>query len=153
MTANDDLLRPSLEKADGTRKAIYSTTTGYLTAFIGGPFAAIAMAAVNSGRLRRLTRDALPLAAAIALSIGLYSFMARPEWFGQAGLEFADRNARLGARIFALLLFGAFWLLHKRYYRGAELMGLEQPNPWIGGIVCVLVGTAATFLVNDWLAP
>ena len=53
MTANDDLLRPSLEKTDAAHKSIYSTTTGYLTAFIGGPFAAIAMAAINSGRLGR----------------------------------------------------------------------------------------------------
>ena len=153
MTADDDLLRPSIEKTDTAHKAIYSTTTGYLTAFIGGPFAAIAMAAANSVRLGRLARDALPLAAAVALSVGLYAFLARPEWFGQAGLEFAARNARLGARVFALLLFGAFWLLHKRYYRGAELMGLEQPNPWVGGIACVLVGTGATLLVYNWLTP
>src|SRR5688572_15243311 len=151
MTANDDLLRPSIEKTDAAHKAIYSTTTGYLTAFIGGPFAAIAMAAINSGRLRRLARDALPLVAAIAVSVGLYAFLARPEWFGQAGLDLTDRNARLGARVFALLLFGAFWLLHKRYHRGAEIMGLEQPNPWVGGIACVVFGTLATYLVIAWL--
>jgi hypothetical protein len=151
MTTHDDLLQPSLNTADAQRKAIYSTTAGYLTAFIGGPFAAIAMAAINSGRLRRLARDAVPLAVAILLSIGLYAFFARPEHFAQAGLEFTDRSARFGARLFALLLFGAFWLLHKRYYRGAELLGLEQPNPWVGGIACVVFGTLATYLVNAWL--
>lgn len=153
MSTNDDLLRPSLDNPDTVQNAIYSTTAGYLTAFIGGPFAAITMAGLNSWRLRRLARDALPIISATALSVTLYALFIRPEWFGQVDFDVTMQNARLGARVYALMLFGAFWLLHKRYYRAAGLMGLKSPSPWVGGVACVLVGTLATFLLARLLAP
>lgn len=152
MTRPDDLLQPSLAQADQAQKATYSSTAGYLTAFIGGPFAAVTMAGLNSWRLRRLGRDALPLVAAVALSAGLSVWLMRPEWLGLAGVEISGTNARFAARVLALLLFGGFWLLHRRYYRGAELLGLERPNPWLGGLACVLVGLAVSLLLGRWLA-
>lgn len=153
MTTNDELLQPSLEKHDETQKPIYSATAGYLTAFVGGPFAAIAMASVNSWRLRRLAADAVPLLAVTAVCVGILIFLLHPEWFGQESMHFERKDTRIWSRVFGLVVFSAFWLLHRRYYRGMELMGQEPPNAWIGGIGCILAGTAVTYLLTWWLLP
>lgn len=150
MASTEDLLRPTLGKQATGQPAIYSTTTGYLTAFVGGPFAAIAMAALNSWRLRRLAIDALPLLAATALSVAVFLLFTHPELLGQTGVEFESRTERLWSRLFALIVFSAFWLIHRRYYRGMELLGLTPPNAWAGGIACVLMGTAVTLFI-DWV--
>lgn len=152
MTDNE-LLQPSIAKVDGPQRAIYSTTAGYLTAFFGGPFAAIGMAGLNAWRLGRLRTDAPALAGGAALAVGLVVFLLRPDLFGQADLDFSTRDLRIGVRILALLLFGAFWFLHRRYYRGMQLLGLESPQPWPAAIACIVANFALMWLLLRALMP
>ena len=140
----DDLLKPTLDTGTVGQATIYSTTAGFATSFFGGPFAAITLTGINAWRLRRLAADALPLLGATALSVLVVLFIANPAWFGQPDLEFSRSATRLLHRAYALGLFGAFWLLHRRFYRGMAIMGLEAPNGWIIGIACVLLGVLMT---------
>jgi hypothetical protein len=149
----NDLLQPSIGRVDSPQRAIYSATAGYLTAFFGGPFAAIGMAGLNAWRLGRLRTDALALAGGIALAVGLVAFLLRPELFGYQELEFAARDVRIASRVLALLLFGAYWLMHRRYYRGMQILGLEPPRPWPAAIACVAVNFAAMMLLVKLLSP
>jgi hypothetical protein len=151
MSERDDLLRPSLQASDAGQKAIYSTTAGYLTAFFGGPFAAIGMSALNAWRLGRLRADALAMVAALALTFTVFAFLLRPDAFGQPDLEITTRSIRLATRVLGLALFGAFWLLHKRYYRGMQLLGLPPPNPWPAAIACAAIDFAITMGLVAWV--
>jgi peptidoglycan hydrolase-like protein with peptidoglycan-binding domain len=62
----EDLLQPTLTGA-APAAAPYSVQTTFLTGFFGGPFAALAILAMNSFRLRRLARDALVWGALLVL--------------------------------------------------------------------------------------
>ncbi|MGE0031013.1 MAG: hypothetical protein AB7T20_07835 [Steroidobacteraceae bacterium] len=152
MSEREDLLRPSLQASDSGQKAIYSTTAGYLTAFFGGPFAAIGMGILNSWRLGRIRADALIIVAAIAAALAVFSFLLRPELFGQPELDVTTRNIRLVTRLLALALFGAFWLLHKRYYRGMQLLALAPPNPWPAAIACGSIDLLLTMALLAWFS-
>ena len=150
--SGNDLLRPSIGTVDSPQRPLYSATAGYLTAFFGGPFAATGMAGLNAWRLGRLRTDALALAGGMAIAIGLVAFMLRPDLFGRPEIDFATRDVRIGMRVLALLLFGAFWLLHRRYYRGMQFLGLEAPNPWPAAIACIAADIGLTMLLATMLA-
>jgi hypothetical protein len=150
--SGDDLLRQSIGKVDNPQRPIYSATAGYLTAFFGGPFAAVGMAGLNAWRLGRLRTDALALAGCAALAVGLITFLLRPDLFGPADFGFSTRDVRIGARVLALLLFGAFWLLHRRYYRAMQLLGLEPPSPWLPAIACIVANVLLMMLLLRLLA-
>jgi hypothetical protein len=137
--SRDELLRPSLQDA-AVPKAPYSVQTVLLTAFIGGPLAAIAITALNSARLRRL-RDVIPLSVALIAYLGLMLVLMDGEW----GTDFRDSLTELAGargmnyfqRLIALALFGLGYLLHRREQRSADVMGLNRPNGYIGGIACI----------------
>lgn len=143
----NDLLQPSIDRVASPHRAIYSATAGYLTAFFGGPFAAVGMAGLNAWRLGRLRTDMLGLAGGFAVAVGLSAFLLRPDLFGRADLEFATRDVRIASRALALALFGAYWFLHRRYYRGMQLLGLEAPRPWPAAIACVVADIALMMLL------
>ena len=143
----NDLLQPSIGRVDSAQRPIYSVTAGYLTAFFGGPFAAVGMAGFNAWRLGRLRADALALAGGVAVAVGLIAFMLRPDLFGRADLEFATRDVRIASRALALALFGAYWFMHRRYYRGMRFLGLEPPRPWPAAIACVVADLAFMMLL------
>jgi len=143
----NDLLQPSIDRVDSPQRAIYSATAGYLTAFFGGPFAAVGMAGLNAWRLGRLRTDAMALAGGISVAVGLITFLLRPELFGRADLEFATRDVRIASRALALVLFGAYWLMHRRYYRGTRLLGLEPPKPWPAAVACIVTNLALMTLL------
>ena len=63
------LLQPSLQDV-GAARAPYSVKTLFITAFFGGPIAAIAIMTVNAVRLRRLIRDLAPILLALAAYVG-----------------------------------------------------------------------------------
>ena len=154
--SRDELLRPSLTDTD-VAKAPYSVQTVFLTAFLGGPFAALAITAVNSMRLRRLVRDLTPLGIALALFVGFNLVLAWTEW--GAGFRAGVREiAGPGAlsyvyRLIAFMLFGLSYALHRKEQRSAQFMGLERPNGLIAGIACVVGGIAVQVALAAVLFP
>ncbi len=67
MGSPDDLLQPSLRgDVPANLRAPYSTQTGVLAAWFGGPLAAIGFAVLNAERLGRSRRDALWIAPLFA---------------------------------------------------------------------------------------
>ena len=144
MNDNDDLLRPSLSGTSTHSTAIYSATTGYIAAFLGGPVAAAGIALTNSVRMRRLTRD-WPLAL-LALAL-LYVML----WWEirEGGNEWLRRY--LGPSgpsalrsVVSLLFFCGIYLLHYRSYRSMRVLGLKAPSGWGPGIAAIIVGYAVT---------
>ena len=86
------LLQPSLSGRAQVR-APYSTLTGFLTAFLGGPFGIIALTGLNSWRLLRLKWDLLLLVPATLITLVLAPAL------GLVG-------GLLPLRLYALCLFG-----------------------------------------------
>jgi hypothetical protein len=141
----EDLLQPTLT---GTAPAAapYSVQTTFLTGFFGGPFAALAILALNSFRLRRVARDALVWSALLAaLGIGgwlLFHSAAGADvrsWFAD---QFGRRAASFAGHALGLMIVGVGYLFHRREQVSADLMGLARPNGWIGGVGCIVIGLA-----------
>jgi hypothetical protein len=147
MNDQDDLLRPSLSGTKVPATAIYSATTGYVAAFLGGPVAAAVVAMINSWRLRRLSKD-WPLAL---LAVALLYAMLRWE-FRQGGNEWLTQH--LGSSgpqalrsVVSLLFFCGIYLLHYRSYRSTQLLGLKAPSGWVPGIIAVIIGFCVTYFL------
>ena len=141
----EDLLQPTLT---GTAPAAapYSVQTTFLTGFFGGPFAALGILAMNSFRLRRVSRDALIWSALlVAIAIGgwlLFHSAAGADvrsWFTD---QFGHRAASFAGHALGLAIVGVGYLLHRREQVNTDLMGLTRPNGWIGGIGCIVIGMA-----------
>ena len=128
--------------------APYSVQTTFLTGFFGGPFAALAILAMNSFRLRRVSRDALVWGALlVALAIGgwlLFHSAAGAELRSWSTSQFGSRAGGLSGRALGLAIVGVGYLLHRREQVNADLMGLKRPNGWIGGIGCIVIGMAVS---------
>jgi hypothetical protein len=142
-TPRDKLLKPSLSQPH-TTKAPYSNEDTFLTALIGGTFAIIGMTAFNAWRLGRLGRDAVPLIIMLAAYLGLVWTLVQPEW-GPAIQQAVKNYTGLPAvliisRFISLTLCGLFIFLHRNEQRGADIMGLERPNGWIGGTLFCMAG-------------
>src|SRR5262249_39204793 len=80
-TWRDELLRPSLGDAVAAR-APYSVRTTFLTAFFGGPLAALAIIVLNSVRLRRWLPDLPVLGVVLAGFIAFVLALYWTEWGG-----------------------------------------------------------------------
>jgi hypothetical protein len=141
--SRDELLRPTLRGTTVVR-APYSVQAGFLTAFFGGPFAAIAMTAVNSVRLHRLTRDLLPLGLMLVAYIGFAAALTLTPWGAELRAQLTvfagPRAVTYLHRFIGLLLFGLSYALHRKEQRSADLIGLDRPNGWIAGIACIVAG-------------
>lgn len=149
-----ELLRPSLSRAAPPRSP-YSQQTHFLSAFFGGPWAAMAMNLINSWRLGRLPRDAAWLLLGAAAMLGLDAWLLQTA-SGQALLVQADalvgRNAlAIASRALALLLFLLGLLLHRREHQATDLMGLKRPNGLLPGIGLIVGGSVAETLWRAWL--
>lgn len=146
--SRDELLRPSIGDFP-IAKAPYSVRTMFLTSFFGGLFAAIAIIATNSVRLQRWRQDLLPLGLILAASMGFLASVHLTAW----GADFRTYLTSLAGpralpyltRVIGLAIFGLGYALHRKEHRSADLMGLERPNGWIGGLACLAGGTAAAF--------
>src|SRR5262245_61137626 len=91
--SREELLRPSLKDV-AVASAPYSVQTVFLTSFLGGPFAAIAILGVNSWRLQRLKQDLLPLALMFVAAAGLLGVLHLVDW----GVELRNYLTSLGGR-------------------------------------------------------
>jgi hypothetical protein len=146
--SREGLLQPTLGRNVEPVAAPYSVQATFLTAFFGGPFAAIALTALNSSRLQRLGRD-VPALAACLLGVLLIGWTLQgPEVTAAASIRdwlaanLGERNHRYVYRFAALLIAGAGYLLHQREQRNTDLLGLARPNGWIAGALCTVAGAA-----------
>lgn len=143
---NRDLLMPSL---DGARveRAPFSSQTGFLVAFFGGPLGACAYGALNARRLGRLSADWPWLLALAVVDIVLiwsltHGLVGHP-WVAALQQEFDGRFGRIASRLFALIVFGCVSLAHRREHRAAALMGRDRPNGTWPGLALIVFGLAA----------
>lgn len=147
-----DLLKPSLSPEVGRPCAApYSTTSGFVAAFFGGPFGALVAAGMNIHRLRRWRQDAGWLFAGLLLAFAwawlLPQSAVYPAWrtvvteaLGRNGWHYLERAL-------SLALFLAACARHRQIDRAASLFGLPRPNGWIGGIVAIASGFVIHVLV------
>jgi hypothetical protein len=144
---DNDLLRPSLRGA-AVLSAPYSTRVGMLTAFFGGPFAAVALQGINAHRLGRLGREAVLLAGLLLSILALDLWVRRTGALseGLAGMLGTDeRDARrILSRAIALGIFALGLFVHRQPQRTADLMGLPRPNGIGVGIGLIIGGTLAS---------
>jgi hypothetical protein len=136
----DDLLRPTLSPDTGASPAIYSANALFITAFFGGPFALIAMAALNSQRLGRVRQDAAYLLLGALLTVAFVVIVYRPGAGWSVGDLSPAGTERLLWRAFSLVLAAGAYLVHRRSYRNMALIGIESPSPWKAGVACCLAG-------------
>lgn len=148
-----DLLRPSLSPSNRIERAPYSLQVGFLSAFFGGPLAAVGMSMLNSWRMGTLQRDAILLGAMGLLGAGLVGLLAVGSAEGAAWLVTLERwfGRNAGSyleRLGGLLLFAGEAALHRREQRAADLFGLPRPNGWIVGIAFIVGGRAGSLLID-----
>lgn len=154
----EHLLRPSLTKSR-TTAALYSPQSSFLLGFFMGALPLILYSALNSIRLKRVNDTAayvIALAAFIALIYS--SFMdPRPAALVWVNAQLGQGSSMRGAsRILAVVLWGCFYLMHRKEHRSVELLG-TRPSPWIPAIGCAVAGTglvyAIYFLFDTFLQP
>jgi hypothetical protein len=146
----EDLLQPSI-RSDLAIAAPPSTQAMFLTAFFGGPGAAVAIIAISSYRLRQLGRDLPVLLALLVAPLGLIAWVrlapaaeSLRSWIeggiGSSGFTYLYRAMGLAC-------FGIGYWLHLQAHRNSELMGLKPPNGWLVGLPCVILGYLFMVLV------
>ena len=153
MADRNELLQPSLGSEASAATSIYSTTTGYLAAFFGGPLGGAAIALTNSWRLKRLGKD-WPLAlVALALTGGMAWWEQRAGGLAWLTSHFGSSGQRFAVRVVGIAMFAVIYLIHRRYYRNMEMLGITSPSGWIPGIAAILGGIAAMTALGQVLAP
>ena len=123
-------------------------------AMFGGPLGAAVYGAFNTYRLGRLSRD---LAIIVAIAAVAYFAMFQMHSFGVLdpiatllGRE-QQRSYSLLLRALGLLCFGAIYLLHRRFFRAAQVGGVEGKAGWLPGIAGILIGAVADHVFVSWL--
>ena len=150
---NDDLLRPTLSEYRQV-PAIYSSTGFFLSSFFGGPVGAAFFGLCNSQRLGRLWHD-LPVILASASGAFFVIFLLHsggqmPRVAELIGAD--DRRAlEITLRALALAVFGAIYLLHRKFFRAARVSGTEPLASWVPGIASVLLGFWANTAFINWI--
>ena len=149
----NELLRPSLGSEASPATSIYSTTVGYIAAFFGGPIGGTAIALTNSWRLKRLGKD-WPLGViAVALTGGMAWWEQRAGGINWLNAHFGSGGQRFAVRVVGLAMFAVIYLIHRRYYRSMDMMGIKPPSGWIPGIAATVGGIAVMAALGDVLAP
>jgi hypothetical protein len=151
--SNQDLLRPTL--SDYTRSpALYHTTGFALAAFFGGPVGAAVYSLANTTRLSRLKQDAPIVVILTALALLIPMMLVRSGQF-DALADFAGMTPRGTGEILlrglGLAIFGAIYLLHRRFFRSARVSGVKALPSWPVGIAAVLSGWAANAALLVWI--
>lgn len=155
MTGRDDtdLLTPTLSADAGPAPAIYSLTALVLTAFFGGPFAVIALSAINSQRLDRVGRDLPVLVFQVAATLLLLFMLVRAGHASPTPLIDLPDDRPLLIKAWALVLFGMSATLHRRFQRNMGVSPTPRPNPWPAGLACVFLGNAVLQAVIRLMQP
>lgn len=148
----EDLLQPTLTRESPTL-APYSVQTTFLSGFFGGPFAALAILATNSVRLRRVSRDAAVLGTILLVVVLggwlLFHSAAGADVRGWFVEQFGATAARFSRQGVGLIIVGIGYMLHRKEQVGADLAGLTRPNGWFAGLPCAILGAILfTFFVR-----
>jgi len=150
---NDDLLRPTLSEYRQV-PALYSSTGFFLSSFFGGPVGAAFYALCNSQRLNRLWHD-MPviIATASAAYFVIFLLQSNGQMPGVAELMGASprRALEITLRALALAVFGAIYLLHRKFFRAARVSGTRPLSSWVPGIAALLLGIWANTSFINWI--
>jgi hypothetical protein len=151
--SNDDLLRPTLS---GYQRApeLYNSTGFFFSAFFGGPLGAAIYGAANSQRLGRLSKDLLLIASVMAAAFLAPYLLHEVGWLPRLSTAIGGRvmrNYELVVRAFGLLAYGAIYLMHRRFFRSAQVSGATEIPGWVPGIAAVVAGLAANYAFVSWL--
>lgn len=139
-----NLLNPTLS-SETFYQPIYSQRALFFVAFFGGPLALLLLNALNSIKLNRLRRDFLPYLIALFLYVALLTVIiwSAPEGVSAWKWIVAHRREnflfKYAPRIFALILWGGFALLHRPFHKAAQLLGDNPPSPWRAALGCFAV--------------
>jgi hypothetical protein len=144
MNKNNHLLQPSLSKNDGNSIRIYSEATGYVSAIFGGAIATSLISLLNSYRIGRLRKD-WPLGiAAIIYTVAIFKWKLQfdgQEWFT---IHFGKGSFQVLETVLGFGFFGVGYLLHRKYYRNMQILGLKAASGWIPGLLAII----ASWLMN-----
>jgi len=151
-TFRGDLLQPSLgQRGQPPRAAPFSTTTGFVSSFFGGPFAALIISALNVHRCGRWKADApwlaLVLLLALAWSAWLPSTSFYASWHASVVGALGRSGWRYAGQVVALALYGLMYWRHRGEDRAADLFGLKRPNGWLGGLIATAAGFGLSMLM------
>jgi len=130
--SNDNLFQPSLN-TETPAQALYSPVACWITAFFGGPFAALLIFGVNLRRAGLAARNASWLALAAAIAIASLVHLVRIRL--TEGETTADDRlvVRGAALVIAALLY---WRLSSAY-RAQQMFGIEPPQPWLMALAAI----------------
>jgi hypothetical protein len=150
---NDDLLRPTLS-GTGSAPALYTTQGFFFASMFGGPLGAAVYGTFNTFRLGRLSKD---LAFIVAIAGAGYFAMLQMHSAGLLeplapllGRE-ERRSYSLLLRALGLLCFGAIYLMHRRFFRAAQVGGVEGKPGWLPGLAGIAIGAWADHVFVTWL--
>ena len=158
----EDLLRPSLRAAPPV-VGLYSMSWSLLPCFFLGPYPVILYSALNSWRLRR-PLDAFLYLLAIVGVFGVM-FVTHVDPLPDAVQRFKELSgtgnvAFTMLRVYAVLLWGGFYLMHRAQHRSSNML-LTSPSAWKACLLACLLSVpliyatgraAAHLLVNQGLA-
>jgi hypothetical protein len=149
----EELLRPTLSEYRQV-PALYSSTGFFLASFFGGPVGAAFYGLCNSQRLNRLWHD-MPVILAAASAAFVVIFLLHSNGQTPAIAELmgaAPRRAlEITLRALALAVFGAIYLLHRKFYRAARVSGMKSVSSWVPGIASLLLGIWANSAFIRWI--
>ncbi len=151
--SNEDLLRPTLSDYERV-PALYNSTGFFLSSFFGGPLGAAIYGGANSHRLGRLSRDASLLAGLVAVAFMLPYVLHEAGLLRDIAAAFGGsvaRNYGLVMRALGLVVYGAIYLMHRRFFRSARVSGAKEIPGWVPGIAAVAAGFAANAGFVTWL--
>lgn len=136
----DQLLRPSLADTPASG-GLYSLHWMLLPTFFLGPFPVIVFSAFNSWRLKRPLDAIAYVLALLGMAALFYALSLRPapEWVRQFGeLIGSERPEGTLSRMYALLLWSLFYLMHRPQHRSSSMLGNAPPAWRVGIFSCVL---------------
>ena len=146
------LLQPTLA-GRGPTPALYSVRANFLVAFFGGVYATLLFSWLNSRRLGRAREDGLFYALIAVLWTGAVMAIAYlmaldrlPSWLAQT--DRPARDIRYLGRVVALLVFGVIYLRLRRFFKAAQIAGVESPSPWKPGLAIVAAAIVLSFVAG-----
>jgi hypothetical protein len=151
--SNEDLLRPTLSEFRRP-PAIYSSTGFFLSTFFGGPVGTVVYGLCNSHRLGRLRIDLpvfLALAAAAYFLVLLFQNGGQMAWIIDQVGDAPRPSLEFTLRVLALGCHFAIYLMHRKFFRAAQVSGVKSLPGWVPGIAALVLGNVANQAFIGWI--
>lgn len=136
------LLQPSLIKSDSPT-AIYSSSTHFWVAFLGGPTAVVLFALFATYKIQKLKQHLLLLSIFLLGSLASSAFifwLLANHWPHVLMLgTSAVKSARMINQMTALMFYGGIYWALRPYFQLGQLTG-ETPSPWLPAIAAIMLG-------------